>query len=413
MPWRVRNVSNERLEFVRRLERGERMTELCREFGISRKTGYKFWNRYKERGAEALGDYSRRPHRMPTRTSSEIAEVIVEARRRFPAWGPVALRAWLLRENPALPVPSPSTIGKILKSAGLVPRRRRRKRRSKPTPPAELTQAIEPNDVWTADYKGQHRMRDGGMCFPLTIMDLASRFVISVEALSSTKAESAMAVFEQAFRQHGLPRVIRTDNGSPFASVGLAGLSRLSAWWVRLGIKPERIEPGQPQQNGAHERMHRTLKASMGEPGRNLLQQQERYDEFRASYNHHRPHRALGLKVPADIYRGSERAHPLFLQDPTYPLCDKVMTVQAGGRVHLPTGAIYVGRNLALQPVGLKKLPDGRWLVHFMDTIVGVIDTQTRTMFESRVAPDALDAVTRTHLRQATENSAPTEQEDE
>ena len=253
MPWNETCPVNERMKFVARLQQGERMTDLCREFGVSRETGYKIKRRFEELGVAGLFDQSRAPRRVPHRTSKAIRELLVEAKKQHPTWGPKKLRAWLLRKDEGLKLPAPSTIGEILKEEGLVKSRKRRRRgKAKPT---KLTQPTAPNEVWCADFKGQFRLRNrmGKYCYPLTITDGHSRYLIACEALDGTKAGPAQTVFEIAFRELGLPKVIRTDNGTPFGSTGLAGLTVLSAWWMRLGIAPERIEPGCPQQNGQHE----------------------------------------------------------------------------------------------------------------------------------------------------------------
>ena len=256
---------NERMRFVVRHEAGERMVDLCREFGVSRKTGYKYWNRYKEHGPEGLGDFSRRPHRAPNQTPDEIIQLAIAARLAHPTWGPRKLRVVLKRQHPGISIPAASTIGTILSRNDLVPPRRVR-RRAAPTPVDKLTPGTEPNEVWCADYKGQFRMGNRQYCYPLTITDQHTRMVLSCEALENTRTDGAMAAFAACFREFGLPKVIRTDNGSPFASTGLHGLTALSAWWMRMGIEPERIEPGHPEQNGRHERMHLTLKQDATRP---------------------------------------------------------------------------------------------------------------------------------------------------
>lgn len=378
MPWRE-GVMNERMRFIVRREAGEKMVDLCREFGISRKTAYKFWSRYQECGPEGLGDYSRRPLRHPNRTALEVEELIVLARDEHPTWGPKKLRVLLKREHPGVPIPVASTIGEILKREGLV-RPRRRIRRCSPTPPDKLTISEKPNDVWCADFKGQFRMRNNKYCYPLTITDLKTRFIIATEALESTAMDGTYAGFVQAFRTYGLPKVIRTDNGTPFASTGLAGMSRLSVWWERLGIQPERIEPGHPEQNGQHERMHLTLKQDCTRPpGLNLLQQQEKFDDFRQLFNEKRPHEALGMMCPASLYEASSCQYPELLQAPKYPLHDRVIRVQMDGSLHLRSKCkVHLAASLAGETVGLREYESGKWLVSFLSHDLGVVDQHRR-----------------------------------
>jgi len=383
MPWRVTEVSNERMRFVVRLEAGERMTDLCHEFGISRKTGYKFWNRYREGGPEALGDYSRRPHRHPNRTAEEICELVLRARKERPTWGPKKLRVFLREEHPGVPIPAASTIGELLDRAGLVKPRRRR-RRCSPTPTDQLTQAQAPNDVWCADFKGQFKTKDGRYCYPITITDQYSRYIIACDARENTRTDGAYATFADVFATYGLPRVLRTDNGTPFASSGLAGLTRLSVWWLRLGIRPERIEPGHPEQNGRHERMHLTLKQEATRPpGANLLHQQEKLDVFRCRFNDERPHEALAMKRPAEVYRNSDRSYPDLLAQVEYPLHDRSCRVYDCGCISLNNQRFYVSTALVGERVGLREIEDKRWLLTFLDIDLGVID-ESEQSFEPK-----------------------------
>lgn len=374
MPWKETCPVNERMKFVVRLQQGERMTDLCKELGISRKTGHKIWKRFQEHGPSALLDQSRAPARIPHRTSLEIRGLLVETKKAHPTWGPKKLRAWLERKQPGVRLPASSTIGEILKQEGLVnPRMRRKRGVAKPT---SLTTATAPNEVWCTDFKGQFRLGNGTYCYPLTITDRHSRFLIACVALDGTKAGPAQAVFEEVFEQYGLPGIILSDNGVPFSTTGLAGLSELSAWWLRLGINPERIEPGHPEQNGQHERMHLTLKKETTRPaGANMLQQQERFDCFREEFNQERPHEALGQRPPATEYRPSERAYADALREPDYPLHDVIATVSSTGSVWLPgRRCYYVARALAGQPLGLREMDDGRWLVTFMNIELGHIE---------------------------------------
>jgi transposase InsO family protein len=365
------------MRFVVRLEEGERMTDLCREFGISRKTGYKLLQRYKQWGAVGLFDLSRRAEHLRHRLAPEIAAVLVATRKEHPTWGPRKLRAWLAAKHPELKQPAASTIGGLLQRRGLVqPHRRRRV-----TPPhgSPLQVAGAPNEVWCADFKGQFRLGNGRYCYPLTITDRFSRIILACEALERPVTEPVQAVFELVFRQHGLPQVIRTDNGAPFASTGLAGLSRLSVWWRRLGIVPERIAPAHPEQNGQHERMHLVLKQETTRPAApTLLQQQERFDRFVEIYNCERPHEALGQEPPMRHYRPSPRTYPERLPEAAYSLHDDIVTVSHSGHLHLRHGpTVFLSSALDGQRVGVREVGYGRWLVSFLDHDLGHVDTQT------------------------------------
>ena len=277
MPWKVTEPMNERMRFVVRREAGERMTDLCAEFGISRKTGYKLWSRYQEFGPEGLYDVSRRPRRTPNQTPKDIQQLILALKQRRPSWGAKKLKVVLEQKHPGVKFPALSTINQLLARHGLVKRRKRRRKATYYQ--GELRQTSAPNEVWGADFKGEFRLGNRRYCYPLTVTDHFSRYLLGCEGLENTKGQPAKAVFEMIFREFGLPDAIRTDNGAPFASTGLAGLTRLSAWWIRLGISLERIEPGHPEQNGRHERMHLTLKQETTRPAAdNELQQQERFD---------------------------------------------------------------------------------------------------------------------------------------
>lgn len=379
MPWR--HPMSERMRFLARLQAGERMSELCAEYGISRKTGYKFKERFEQRGPAGLYDLPRRPKHSPARTPEAIRDLLLGIRREHPTWGPKKLLCMLRERNPEMTFPAPSTAGEILKHAGLVQARRWKQR--VPSLDHTRTQALGPNDVWCADYKGEFRLGNGSYCYPLTITDDATRFIVGCEAFERIDSLWAIAVFEDRFARYGLPLVIRTDNGAPFASRGLFGLTRLSAYWVKLGIAPERIEPGRPQQNGRHERMHRTLKQEATRPAAaNLLQQQENFDCFVATFNEKRPHEALGQKCPASLYSASPRplaSRPAKLD---YPLHDQVRRVDASGHLrilrkrHKP---IYLTKALAGERVGLRSLSRDCLLLSFASLDLGWVDVQTMT----------------------------------
>ncbi len=377
MPWKVSDPVSERLDFVRRLEAGERVVDLCREFGISRKTAYKLKERYQQFGARGLFDLSRAPKNIPHKTSPEIEELLVETRKRHPTWGPKKLRATLLRTNAGLQLPCNSTIGVVLARHGLVTARKRR--RGEMPRAAPLRTAAAPNDIWCADFKGEFQLQSRAYCYPLTITDRFSRYILKCEGLEGTHVDTAITVFDDAFREFGLPLVIRNDNGIPFASRGLWGLTRLSVHWLKLGIWPERIEPGHPQQNGQHERMHLVLKQQTTRPAaQNFLQQQERFDAFVHEYNFDRPHEALGQRPPADFFKPSPRSFPEKLPDPQYPLHDAVRRVSACGHVQLGQDRFFLATVLAGEPVGLREVDDGRWLISFVSLDLGHYDLKEK-----------------------------------
>lgn len=378
MPWKAKKPVDLRVEFVGRLQRGERMTDLCREYGVSRKTGHKLWTRYKELGPSGLEDQRRTPKHSPSRTSGEVVEAILAMRKKYPTWGPKKLKSALESEL-GLSLPVASTIGTVLRKHGLVTQQGQRRRHiSRPT---TLQQVDAANQVWCADYKGQFRLGDGSYCYPLTITDQFSRYLLACEGMGAISEDQAREVFQDVLREHGLPAAIRTDNGVPFATTGLAGLSKLNILWLLLGIKHERGRPAHPEDNGRHERMHRTLKLETTRPARpNLLQQQEHFDAFREVFNTKRPHEALDMRRPAELYAASTRPYPAALPEPSYPLHDDTLYVSARGHLRVPgRGSIYLSVALAGQPVGILEQADGRWLVSFLDKPLGHVE-KTRTL---------------------------------
>jgi transposase InsO family protein len=378
VPWKESCRVEERMKFVARLRAGERMSDLCREFGISRKTGYKLAQRFEQYSAIGLLDQRRVPERIPHRTSTEVAAMLVELRKKHPSWGPKKLRVMFMREHPSVPAPAASTIGELLKKRGLISPEKRRKRPLVNYSP--LLHADAPNAVWCVDFKGQFRLGNGRYCYPLTITDAYSRMLLTCEALDDTRGAGTQQAFQETFRLYGLPAAIRSDNGTPFASQGLAGLSRLSVWWLRLGIRLERIEPASPQQNGRHERMHRTLKAETTRPaGANMLQQQERFDRFQELYNNVRPHEALGQRTPNELYEPASRRFPERLQEPQYPMHDLVLKVRPAGHIYLPgsgrsAGNVFLSASLAGEQVGLREVDDDTWLVSYLHLDLGLLN---------------------------------------
>ncbi len=382
---------DERLRFVARLLDGEKMAVLCREFDISRKTGYKLFNRYRECGLEGLTDRSRRPYRHANQLPFQIEKLIVRLKQERPSWGAPKIRERLRRMYPDVHTPAISTVHAILDRHGLVKRRRKRRYRAQGT---ALSDAKQPNELWCADYKGEFMLADKRYCYPLTVTDFASRYLIACDGLHTTKEAYAFTVFERVFKTFGLPKAIRTDNGVPFASPNaLFGLSRLSVWWLRLGIDIERIKPGNPQQNGRHERMHRTLKAEATKPAAgNFLQQQEKFDTFIDDYNNERPHQALDMKLPAEVYETSRRPYR-GLPELDYPFHDKTITVTRCGRICHNRQKVNLSTVFAGQNVGIKEVADGIWLVSFMQFDLGYFDHETCRMepvenpFRAKVLP--------------------------
>jgi putative transposase len=363
---------DERVKFVARLLEGEKMAVLCREFDISRKTGYKILERYEDTGLAGLSDRSRRPYRHANQLPFQIEAMIVRLKQEKPTWGAPKIMELLSRRYPDVHRPAISTIHAVLDRHGLVKPRRGRKHKAVGT---VLSNTEQPNDLWCADYKGEFMLTDRRYCYPLTITDYASRYLFAVEALESTKEVNAFTVFERAFRENGMPKAIRTDNGVPFASPNaLFNLSKLSVWWLRLGIGIERIKPGNPQQNGRHERMHLTLKLETTKPaGANFLQQQAKFDDFIEEFNTERPHQALGMKPPAAFYTPSKRAYE-GLPELDYPLHDKSVIVTTCGRICFQARKINLSQVFAGQRVGIKQVEDRLWLVTFMDYDLGYFD---------------------------------------
>lgn len=376
MAWKETCVEDERMRFIARRLDGESMSQLCIDFGISRKTGYKIWNRYQNEGAFAVVDRSRKPHRFGNQLPAPIERSIVKLKREKPHWGAPKIRVLMMRKFPHLTAPAISTVHAVLARHGLVTCRRKRRYKAQGTP---LSQSQSPNDLWCADFKGEFMLGDKRYCYPLTITDHASRYLLAVEGLASVKESTAFTVFERAFQEHGLPKAIRTDNGVPFASPnGLFGLSRLAVWWLRLGIQIERIKPGHPEQNGRHERMHLTLKkATVVPPAQNFLQQQSKFDDFQSEFNQERPHQSLDMKCPADFYVPSAKTYR-GIGRIEYPTHDRTVTVTSCGRICLHGKKINFSRVFAGQDVGIKEVSEKLWQVTFMDYDLGFFDEDSK-----------------------------------
>ncbi len=389
MPWKETCAMEERMKFIVDCQNQEyAKAALCRIYGISRPTADKWLARYTEAGLDGLADQSRAPKHHPNQVPAEVEEAILTARRAHPHWGPKKLRILLKQKTARRSWPAVSTIGEILKRHGLtVPRKRRRR-----TPP--YTQPFAacdgPNAVWCADFKGWFKTGNGSRCDPLTISDAYSRYLLKCQAVKDTGFETTRGLFEAAFGQYGLPLAIRTDNGSPFASRGIGGLSRLSVWWIKLGIVPERIEPGQPQQNGRHERMHGTLKTETAKPpARTLRSQQRAFDRFREEFNHVRPHEALEMATPASVYVYSPRPYPQRVGDVEYPDGMEIRRVKPNGVFNWKNRRVFLGEALGRELVGLEVVDDRYWIVYLSRHILGVFDSHRHMVLPLRQAAKA------------------------
>ena len=365
----------EKLRFIFEYEQGERsMSELCVRYGIARETGYVWLRRYREKGVTGLVERSRAALRHPNQTPEAMEGMIVELREAHMRWGPRKLKQILERNEPGRVWPAASTIGSLLKREGLVVGRRKRMR----TPPYSqpLAHADEVNRVWCADFKGWFRTQDGVRIDPLTISDAHSRYLLRCQAVEKTDTARVQAIFEAAFREYGMPEAIRTDNGAPFASRALAGLSRLAVWWMKLGIAPERIAAGHPEQNGRHERMHRTLKLELGEPASHRREQQRRMDLFREEYNQVRPHEALEMQTPAAVYQPSARRFPARLPEVEYPETMLVRTIQNKGDFRWKKHEVFVSEVLWGEKVGLLPVNDELFTLYFAQFPIARFDSR-------------------------------------
>jgi transposase InsO family protein len=375
MAWNERSRMDKRVLLVGEYLKGERpMTELCREFGISRKSAYKWVGRYQAEGVGALEDRSRAPHSHPNRIDPVVMEALVQARRAHPHWGARKILAWLARKQPEFDLPVASTVSEVFARYGLSRARQARRRTPPYTDP--FGDADAPNRIWCADFKGDFKTGDYKRCYPLTVTDAFSRMILRCKALRSTKTAGVQPAFESVFREFGLPERMRTDNGTPFASRGAGGLSQLSIWWVKLGIRHERIEPGHPEQNGRHERMHRTLKQeTLRPPAYSIRTQQARFDAFRTEFNQERPHEAIEDETPASRYTPSLREFPRRLASIEYPPGFNVRTVAANGRIRWKSALVTIGHALEGEPIGIQKM-DGMHQVFFADIHLGFLDDE-------------------------------------
>jgi len=365
-----------KMKFVGRCLQGELpMTVLCTEFGISREVGYKWLRRYREEGAVGLEERSRAPKTTPHAISADVAALVVELRERRPTWGPRKLLAWLRVKHPTVVLPAASTVGDLLVRHGLVEERRRR-RRAAPSP-SERIEPKGPNACWSTDFKGQFRLGDRSICYPLTVLDGYSRYLLRCHGMPTPSDELARPVFDAAFREFGLPERIRSDNGSPFAAASFTGLTRLSAWWTTLGIRLERIVPGHPEQNGRHERMHRTLKAEATRPPAGSPRGQQRaFDAFIRTYNEERPHEALENRTPATTYTASPRSYCGKAVEPDYKAHWEIRQADRTGRVTFRGYRIQISSALEGQLLAFEPTDDGLFTIHFFAMRLGTFDVR-------------------------------------
>lgn len=374
MPWRARTALEERKQFIEEWHLHEEgFAELCRRYGISRQTGYKWLDRFEAEGEFGLADRSRAPRQSPQAMSETVAAQVIALRHQHPRWGPRKLRAYLEQHASEEHWPATSSIGELLRRQGLAQSRPKRVRTPRYSEP--LAHAGGANQVWCADFKGCFVCGDGQRCDPLTITDAFSRYLLRCRSVEKTDGVHVRGIFEAVFRERGMPEAIRTDNGPPFASPGPAGLSRLGLWWVRLGIRHERIEPGCPEQNGRHERMHQTLKQETASPpAANLRQQQQAFVRFQREYNQDRPHEALEYRTPASLYVASPRSYPARLPEPEFPAGVSIRMIDKRGLMRWHCDRVFLSRVLAGEPVGLLETEAAFYEIYYGPILLGWYD---------------------------------------
>jgi transposase InsO family protein len=377
MPWKETCPMSERLNFINDwLSKRGCVGGLCEAYGITRETGHKWIRRFKANGKSGLEDNSRAPLNHPNATDEAMVALVIAARRAHPTWGPIKLRRWLEDRHFGLVLPAASTMGDILKRAGLVKPRKRGRRLQGGQ--GNLADYGESNSVWCIDYKGQFRLGDGSMCYPLTVTDGFSRMILCCEGHIGPRYADARRSLEQVFKEYGLPGAIRSDNGIPFASTGAARLTLLSVWWLKLGIELQRIRPGKPQENGRHERMHRTLKAETARPPQaDMRRQQRRFDGWLKEYNYERPHAALGGATPASKFELSLREYQDEACDPEYPGHFEKRRVRREGLIKIKGVQVYLSQALGNELVGLVEIEDGQWRLKFGSLELGIYDERT------------------------------------
>jgi len=380
MPWKVSGVVEKRKLFVEEwLSENWTMTELCARHGISRQAGYNTLARYQQTGWAGLEAGNRAPRRHPNQMRPEIEQQIVELRHAHMRWGPRKLKVVLQRQQPEASWPAASTIGEVLRREGLIIARRKRRRSDPYT--TLFAAASAPNRVWCGDFKGWRRTQDGERIDPLTITDACTRYLLRCQAVEKTDTARVQAIFEAAFREYGVPQAIRTDNGAPFASLAIAGISRLALWWMKLGIVPERIQPAHPEQNGRHERMHLTLQQETMSPmAAHRRAQQRRFDQFRSEFNQQRPHQALDMRTPDSCYTTSPRPYPARVPEPQYDTSMTVRRVSPGGQFSWKHDEVFVSETLQGERIGLQPIDDRWFTIYFAQFPLGRFDSRTRTI---------------------------------
>lgn len=379
MPWTETRPMEQREKFIRDVNRGVfTMSELCERYGVSRKTGYKWRERHFVDGLAGLEDRSRAPRTCPHQMRAWVRDLVLDEKKQHPNWGAPKLRKSLLRKYPSFALPAASSIGELLKREGLTKPRRRRHHWKHPGAPVLKPKA--PNQLWTADFKGQFKTQDGVYCYPLTVADQFSRYLLACKGLPSVKTTGAIEVFTSLFREHGLPDAIRTDNGVPFCSPNaIIGLCDLNVWWLELGIHHERSRPSSPQDNGAHERMHRTLKRDTTRPAAaNMRGQQRKFDRFRKEYNEDRPHDFLDDKAPGDVWEPSTREMPRHIPKPEYPEGMQVRKVSTAGTFRLNSAQPFITEVLKLRYIALEEVDDGLWAVYFHQHLLSHYDEREK-----------------------------------
>jgi transposase InsO family protein len=380
MCWRASGVVDQRRKFVREYESGEwTMAELCRIYEISRESGYKWWKRSQFEGDPGLEDRSRAPQRHPNQTAVKIEQQVLQLRRQHATWGARKLLISLQRRFPKVSWPAASTIGELLKREGLAVARRKGRRTPAYTQP--LVHAEQSNQVWCADFKGWFRTQDQQRIDPLTVTDAASRYLLRCQIVEKTDTLRVRGIFEAAFREYGLPLAMRTDNGPPFATRAIAGLSPLAVYLMKLDIVPERIAAGHPEQNGRHERMHRTLKAETANPAAaHARAQQKAFDHFKHIYNEQRPHQALAMKTPASCYTRSEREYPERLPEPEYDVSMQVRKVGPCGTFGWKAEKIFISETLAGERIGMELIENDIWLVYYAAFPIALFDSYQKSI---------------------------------
>jgi len=380
MPWKEIKPMDQKVKMISDwVERDDNVTALARKYDLSRKTVYKWVTRYEAEGIDGLKDQSRAPKHCPNKTPDDVINILVREKYKHRRWGPKKIIALLEDRDPDREWPASSTVGEWFKKLGLSRRRRLRKKVPPYTEP--FLKCHSPNDIWSADYKGQFRTDDNRVCYPLTITDNKSRYLLACQGLSGPRHDETKEVFKATFMEYGMPYAIRVDNGLPFASRNVTGLSRLSIWWIKLGIIPERIAKGKPEQNGRHERMHRTLKeCAINPPAMTMREQQERFDMFRIEYNEERPHESLGQKPPASIYKRSDREYKENLFRPEYDSSFSVRRVWHKGQIRFKGVYYYLSELLCSELIGLKEINDGLWQINFGFQPISILNLHTKRL---------------------------------